>query len=122
MPEMWRFVYEGERGEERLVRLEHPNGMMARIEEEHGAERVVLTTSHVNFTWHSVQDLPVPVARMERPSGAVEHYVGERGAERVARVEFPSGAMQHYVGERGRERLVRRERPRGTVCHYEALQ
>ena len=46
-------------------------------------------------------------------SGAVMHYEGGRGAERVVRVVFPNGKVQHCDGERGSERVVRAEHPNG---------
>ena len=79
--------------------------------------------------------------RREWPDGAVEHYEGERGVERLVSivypdghiedyegekdaerkvcVEWPDGPLEHYEGERGAERLVRMEWPDGQVDHYE---
>ena len=52
-------------------------------------------------------------------NGNVQHYEGERGAERKVRTEFPSGQVQHYEGEKGAERVVRMETVSGVVQYYE---
>ena len=44
---------------------------------------------------------------MERPSGDVFCYEGEKGVERMVRHEQEWGAVEHYEGERDAERLVR---------------
>ncbi|EOD33565.1 hypothetical protein EMIHUDRAFT_313970 [Emiliania huxleyi CCMP1516] len=90
--------YEGERGAERVVRMESADGEVAFYEGERGAERMV---------------------RMESANGNVQYYEGERGAERLVRMELADGMVQHYEGEQGAERMVRMELPDGTVLHYE---
>jgi hypothetical protein len=60
--------------------------------------------------------------RDEFANGTVQHYEGEKGAERLVRAEPAGGCegqVQHYEGERGAERLVRDEFANGTVQHYE---
>ncbi|EOD26166.1 hypothetical protein EMIHUDRAFT_236964 [Emiliania huxleyi CCMP1516] len=52
-------------------------------------------------------------------SGKVQHYEGERGAERWVRMELANGNVQHYEGERGAERVVCAEFPSGNVKYYE---
>ena len=52
-------------------------------------------------------------------SGIVQHYEGERGAERMVRAEFADGEVQLYEGERGAERMVRTESANGIVHYYE---
>ena len=37
----------------------------------------------------------------------VQHYEGERGAERKVRTAFADGNVKYFEGERGEERLVR---------------
>ena len=54
--------YKGEKGAERVVRVQLPNGQVRYYEGERGAERMV---------------------REEHFSGTVQHYEGEQGAERV---------------------------------------
>ena len=49
----------------------------------------------------------------------VQHYEGERGAERMVRVESANGNVQYYEGEQGAERCVRAEFANGMVQHYE---
>ena len=50
---------------------------------------------------------------------AVRHYEGERGAECKVRVTYRSGTVVHFEGERGVEREVRIDFPSGTVWHLE---
>jgi len=93
------YLYEGERGEERKVRMEKPSaGDVSLYEGEHGQERKV---------------------RLERPSGNIHHFEGERGAERKVRVEKTNGSVFLYEGEMGAERAVRAEHPDGAVAIYE---
>ena len=52
--------------------------------------------------------------------GEVQHYVGERGAERKVREQYLHGtAVRHYEGERGAECKVRVTYRIGTVVHFE---
>ena len=55
-------------------------------------------------------------------SGKVQHYEGERGAERWVRMELANGNVQHYEGERGAERVVCAEFPNGNVQYYEGVK
>ena len=57
--------------------------------------------------------------RRRHPSGKVDYFEGERGAERVVRAVFPSGNVQQYEGEAGDERLVRIVVSNGDVEHFE---
>ena len=50
-------------------------------------------------------------------AGCVQHYLGERGAERLVSKKYARGTAKHYEGERGAERLVRVERNDGNVQH-----
>ena len=88
--------YKGEKGTERMVRGEHPNGNVLHYEGEE--ERRV---------------------RVESADGDVQHYLGERDAERTVRIEFADGEVQHYEGEQGAERMVRVESTGGDVSYYE---
>ncbi|EOD38654.1 hypothetical protein EMIHUDRAFT_109323 [Emiliania huxleyi CCMP1516] len=58
------------------------------------------------------------MVRLVLPSNVV-HYEGEQDAERVVRREFADGTVQHFEGEQGAERVVRREFADGTVQHFE---
>ena len=89
--------YEGEQGEERMVRFE---------------------TFGVEGVWHFGGEKGAErLLRCERPSGNVMHYEGERGAEHVVRCELPCGKMLPVVGERGAERLVPRNELR-SWCRW----
>ncbi|EOD38558.1 hypothetical protein EMIHUDRAFT_313094 [Emiliania huxleyi CCMP1516] len=57
--------------------------------------------------------------RMETANGNVLHYEGERGAERLVRTVFTSGNVHYYEGEKGAERKVRAVFTNGQVQHYE---
>ena len=78
--------YEGEKGEERHVRLVRADGVVLHFEGEKGAER------HV---------------RMVTTDGVVLHFEGENGAERWARLVHADGVVLHYEGEKGAERQLR---------------
>ncbi|EOD29612.1 hypothetical protein EMIHUDRAFT_365780 [Emiliania huxleyi CCMP1516] len=52
-------------------------------------------------------------------SGQVQHFEGERGAERLVRLKFASGQVQHFEGDAGAERKVRTVFADGAVAHYE---
>ena len=72
-------------------------------------------------------------------NGAVQHFEGDRGAERkvrteptarcsttrasgaerVVRVEISRGVVQQFEGEKGAERGVRMQLPNGQVQYYE---
>ena len=82
--------YEGEHGEERLVRVQRPDGCITHCEGERGAERLV---------------------REELPDGTVDFF--EDGL--VVRTELPDGTVRVYQGGR----LVRAERPDGDVHFFE---
>ena len=51
--------------------------------------------------------------------GNVKYFEGERGEERLVRTVFADGTVQHSEGEKGAERKVRTEYPNGSVRHYE---
>ena len=55
---------------------------------------------------------------MERPSGDVFCYEGEKGVERMVRHEQEWGAVEHYEGERDAERLVRVGLPFGASISF----
>ena len=55
---------------------------------------------------------------MERPSGDVFCYEGEKGVERMVRHEQEWGAVEHYEGERDAERLVRVGLPFGISMSF----
>ena len=79
--------YEGERGDEHMVRMELPNGTTRFFEGEYGAEREV---------------------RRELPDGTKWFYEGGKGAERMVRREFRKAHKEFYEGGKGAERMVRR--------------
>ena len=81
---------------------------------EVGLSQDVIQKSH--FVW-CVQPSGAKV-REEFPSGNVQHYEGERGAERIVRGEHPNGTVAHYKGEEGAERVVREVHPDGTIFHF----
>ena len=91
--------YEGERGVERLVRMElADDGGVEHYEGESGAERL---------------------SRAEFANGEeVQYYEGESGAERMVRAEFANGSVQHYEGEKGADRIVRAVRADGAVEEF----
>ena len=79
--------WQGERGAERMVRVEFANGNAQHYEGGPGAtERLVRKT---------LQD------------GTTQSFEGERGAERLVRVTLPDGRSMHFEGARGVERPVR---------------
>ncbi|EOD21278.1 hypothetical protein EMIHUDRAFT_315886 [Emiliania huxleyi CCMP1516] len=51
-------------------------------------------------------------------SGLVEHYEGEKGAERKVRAELANGVVQYFEGDKGAERKVRGQFD-GQVKYYE---
>ena len=135
--------YEGEHGEERLVRVQRPDGCITHCEGERGAERLVreeLPDGTVDFFEDGL------VVRTELPDGTVRVYQGGRlvRAERpdgdvhffedglVVRTELPDGSVRVHEGGRLREelpdgtvrvheggRLVRAELPDGDVHFFE---
>jgi len=78
--------YEGEKGVERVVRVEFPSGNVQHFEGGRGVERKV---------------------RSVRASGSVKYYEGDKGAERRVRAVLANGNVQYYEGDKGAERLVR---------------
>jgi hypothetical protein len=59
------------------------------------------------------------LVRVACTDGKVQHFEGEKGAERLVREVLPDGCVKHYEGEKGAERLVREVLPDGCVKHYE---
>ena len=115
------FIYQGEDGEERLVRVQWPDGGVAHFEGERHEERKV----RVNWPDGDVQYFEGErgeerKVRREEPDGCVVHYEGERLEERKVRLNWPDGFVQFFEGEEmGEEREVRREEPDGRIVHYE---
>jgi len=56
--------------------------------------------------------------RVRFPSGTVQYYEGEKGAERMVRAHLPSGTVRYYEGEKDAERMVCAHLP-STVRYYE---
>ena len=112
VPHDWVLLYEGERGGERLARMELPGGQVSHFEGEKGAERLVRTELPDGQVSHyEGEESAELLVRVELPSGQVNHYEGEK---LLVRVELPSGQVNHFEGERGAERLVRVQLPDGT--------
>ena len=78
--------FEGNRGEERLVRTVLPGGGVEHYEGNPHEERLVRTVL---------------------PDGDVLHCEGLKGEERVVRIVLPDGKVQHFEGCKGEERLQR---------------
>lgn len=56
------------------------------------------------------------MVRMQWAVGHVDHYEGERGAERLLRRERAGGDVLFYDGEQGAERMVRKQWAMGLPC------
>ncbi|EOD24904.1 hypothetical protein EMIHUDRAFT_115761 [Emiliania huxleyi CCMP1516] len=90
--------------------------------EERGADlRVRILRSGLVQHFEGERDAERMV-RTEFADGVVHYYEGEKGAERGVRTEFPCGKVQYYEGERGAERMVRAEFADGEVQHFEGEQ
>ena len=115
--------YKGEKGAERVVRMERPGAVVAFFEGERGAERKVrLEGPDGTIVFFEGEKGAERKVRVERPDGGVIHYAGERGAERIVRGMRPDGSVIFLYGEKGAERLVRAERPDGTAAFFEGAR
>ena len=122
---------EGEKGAERVVRVDLPSGKVVHLEGERGAERKrrarrpgrattraegcgearasrhpdAGTTAITPTGWSGTMRAEGigEVVRVDLPNGEVMHFEGERGAERIVRIEFdmPSNASRARVDRRG---------------------
>jgi hypothetical protein len=133
--------YKGDKGSERVVRKEEPNGTKVFYEGDKGSERVVReeTASGNKWFYEGVKDKE-RLVRIRHLNGTEffyegdkgsEHivlflsnghklfYEGDRGYERKVRSEFKDGTKGFYEGARGSERLVRFELTVGTDQFYE---
>jgi len=90
--------YEGDAGNERLVRADTPAGIVAYFEGGPRSERIV---------------------RRVYPDGFIGHFEGPHTEERVVRIDHPDGRVAHFEGEHGEERKVRIDHPDGRVEHFE---
>jgi len=98
------FVYEGPKGEEHLVRVEHHDGPVKCVHYigERGHER--------KFCEH-LRD------------GSTVRYLGKKGHERKVRMDTLKAQKHHFVGEPGRERLYKIcNVTYGCVCYYEGAK
>ena len=91
--------YEGKKDQERIVRKEFPNGMKVFYEGKKDQERIV---------------------RVESLDGTKYFLEGERGQERYVIIEHPDETKVFYEGEKGQERVVRKEYPNGNVDKYKS--
>ena len=93
-------IYEGEAGQEVLVRRQQPFGIITYYQGgPRGQERIVKTSDF---------------------NGRVDHYQGEHGREYVVRSVFPNGTELFFErDENGVRRLVRKIDIDGFVTHYE---
>jgi hypothetical protein len=114
----WGLVtcYAGPRGSERVTKREWPSSGRAEwFEGEAGEERLVRAVrrsvrngSSVPIT--SFYDGPHNRERKTwemAPGGMMRYFVGERDAERKVAEVDPDGTARHFQGERGNERMVR---------------
>ena len=116
-----KYFLEGERGQARIVRAELPNGIKVFYEGEKGQERFVRMEfpdgKKLFFECDKGQERFV---RMEFPDGTKQFYEGDKGQEKGVRMEFPDGTKQFYEGEKCQERVVRKEFPDGNVDKYKS--
>ena len=114
--------FEGERGAERVVRVDGlPGGEVRHYEGERGAELLVRAWKYPPATLRGNLSEGRAWWSQRRGPGEMVHYEGEQGAERCVRVERLSGnnAVFHFEGKAGVERLVRHEWPCGGVSYFE---
>ena len=135
--------YEGQAGQERLVRVESSNGVKRFFEGPAGQERLVRLVSAsgikhfyegpageerlvrrelpdgVNILYYEGPDGQERKVREELENGVKHFYEGPHGQERKVREEYPNGTKHFYEGPRGQERLVRKEFPDGAKQFYE---
>ena len=126
------FVYEGPKGEERLVRVEHHSGYVRRVEYEgeSGHERkvreILADDTTVHYFGKKDHERKVRMVAQE----CTFYYVGESGRERLYKNRDATGDVSYYEGAKGEERLVRMEtigygaleEDRGGVRHYLGAQ
>ena len=127
--------YEGQRGEESLVRLVEPDGAttyyyLGTRGEERVIRKVVIMTREHSITTHyqgpggeerAVMRVEV-VSPDDQDDNVKTYYEGPKGEERVVTMEFGIGDYEHYLGPRGQERMVRREDADGDTTYYEGPQ
>lgn len=112
-------LFEGERGDERVVRGLHKYGT-AFFEGERNAERMVRIMDLDGVErFYEGEKHAERMVRLVRPEGHEEFYEGEQLAERRVRTVYPDGRQRFYEGERGAERRVRTVNPDGREAFFE---
>ena len=122
------FEYEGEKGSERLVRIEYHSGYVRRVEYEGepGHERKVRSLATDDTTIHYFGKKGHERKVRMVAHGTTSYYVGAPGKERLYKTRNALGDVSYYEGAKGEERLVRvetigygaLEEDRGGVRHY----
>lgn len=114
--------FDGERGVERMLRMQSEPGTIY-FEGEHGIEHVVRLELKNNVVKHFEGTRNNEhIVRVVHADKHVRHYEGERFNERIVRIELPNGKVKHYEGESGYERLTRTtfdDNDSRRECYYE---
>lgn len=119
--------YEGEKGDERKVRVTFPRWAVWHVAVEHysgkkGEEYLAYAEGwgkEALYFYGGEKD-EEHVVQVIMAGGTVHDYSGEKGEERLVRTTTPDGNKYEFEGERGKERMVRAIlRNEGTTVEYE---
>ena len=103
------FYYEGERKDERLVRMWCPAGG-------------VHDNKHDHLAFYEGGHKQEHLVRQEWANGDVTHFDGERGNESKTRRVFATGTVQTYEGEARHEHLVKEVKKTGLTFWFMGLK
>ena len=118
-PDGTKQFYEGKKDQERIVRKEFHNGIKHFYEGEVGQERMVrMEFLDGTKQFYEGEKCQERVVRVESLDGIKYFLEGERGQERYVIIEPPDETKVFYEGERGQERVVRKEYPNGIKVFY----
>ena len=95
------YIYQGNIGNEFLVRKELPDGTKEFYQGTKSNEKLI---------------------RKELPDGTKEFYQGTKSNEKLVRKELPDGTKEFYQGTKSNEKLVRKELPDGTKEFYQGTK